>query len=136
MISFHPYYLWNLPSDPLGNKVEFENFVSDCVKFAGTNGKDLLASETVWGAIDDARHVEVMRYTLGVLKEHGLGFIVHALHHSLVADLHLPEYGPVGPPGLCIHQSRWFAESRAPGIQRVLPRLRLGSRSRRRFSEC
>jgi hypothetical protein len=97
-LSFHPYYIWNLPSHPLSDKRRYEMFVDECIKFADENRKSLLASETVWGAIDDARHVEVMRYTLGVLRERGLGFIVHALHHSLVADLHMPEYGPVGVP--------------------------------------
>jgi hypothetical protein len=40
-----------------------------------------------------------IRYTLGELKKRSIGFIPHALPHSLVADLHLPQYGPVGPPG-------------------------------------
>jgi hypothetical protein len=44
----------------------------------------------------------VMRYTLGELVERGIGFTVHALHHSLVADLHRDEYGPVGYPE-CLH---------------------------------
>jgi hypothetical protein len=43
-----------------------------------------------------------MRYTLGELVERGIGFTVHALHHSLVADLHRDEYGPVGHPE-CLH---------------------------------
>jgi len=51
-------------------------------------GKELLASETVWGAVDDAKHVEVLRYTLGELRKRGIGFTVHALQHSLVSDLH------------------------------------------------
>ncbi len=62
-------------------------------------GKEILASETVWGAIDDGKRVEILRYTLGELKKRGIGFIVHALYHSLVADLHYPEYGPVSVPG-------------------------------------
>ena len=65
-------------------------------------GKELVANETVWGARDDAQHVDVMRYTLGELVERGIGFTVHALHHSLVADLHRDEYGPVGYPE-CLH---------------------------------
>jgi hypothetical protein len=96
--SFHPYYIWNWASHPYSDKSQYEKYVDDCLEFAHASGKELLASETVWGALDDARHVEVMRYTLGVLKDRDLGFIVHALHHSLVADLHMPEYGPVGVP--------------------------------------
>jgi hypothetical protein len=33
------------------------------------------------------------------LKKRKIGIMPHALHHSLIADLHLPEYGPVGGPG-------------------------------------
>ncbi len=58
----------------------------------------MLASETVWGAIDDAKHVEIMRYTLVDLKRRGIGFVVHALQHSLVADLHYPVYGRLSRP--------------------------------------
>lgn len=65
-------------------------------------GKELLANETVWGARDDATHVEVMRYTLAQLTKRGIRFTVHALHHSLVADLHCDEWGPVGRPD-CLH---------------------------------
>ena len=39
-----------------------------------------------------------MRYTLAQLTQRGIGFTVHALHHSLVADLHRDEWGPVGWP--------------------------------------
>jgi hypothetical protein len=43
-----------------------------------------------------------MRYTLGELAKRDIGFLVHALHHSLVADLHRDAYGPVGDPE-CLH---------------------------------
>jgi hypothetical protein len=39
-----------------------------------------------------------MCYTLGELRKREIGFVVHALQHSLVADLHYAEYGPVGLP--------------------------------------
>ena len=94
-ISFHPYFIWNRPG---ASKSEYEAFLDDCVAFATSKGKELLASETVWGAVDDDKHVEVMRYTLGELRKRDTGFVVHALQHSLVADLHYAEYGPVGSP--------------------------------------
>lgn len=99
-ISIHPYYMWNAANAgmPPASKEEYEAYLDGRVTFAQEKGKELLATETVWGAVDDAQHVEVMRYTLGALKERGIGFIVHALQHSLVADLHYPEYGPVGWP--------------------------------------
>ena len=100
IVSFHPYYIWN--GDPKARQVSskegFEAFVDSAVKVAQAAGKGLIANETVWGARDDAKHVEVIRYTLGVLKQRGIGFTVHALHHSLIADLHRDEYGPVGWP--------------------------------------
>ena len=95
IISIHPYFIWN---DPNADKSAFERQLDACVSFAAQKGKELLASETVWGALDDAKHVEIMHYTLGQLRQRRIGFIVHALQHSLVADLHYPAYGPVGYP--------------------------------------
>jgi hypothetical protein len=99
-ISIHPYYIWNAEAHGLKspNKQEYEVYLDRCVDFAQSKGKEVLATETVWGAVDDAKHVEIMRYTLGELKRRGIGFIVHALQHSLVADLHYPAYGPIGFP--------------------------------------
>jgi hypothetical protein len=100
IISFHPYWIWN--AEQWGREQltteQYEAYLDRCVELARAAGKDLFASETVWGANDDAKHVEVMRYTLGELRKRGIGFTVHALHHSLVADLHRDEYGPVGWP--------------------------------------
>ena len=80
------------------SKEAFEGYLDKCVAIAERAGKELIANETVWGARDDATHVEVMRYTLAQLTQRGIGFTVHALHHSLVADLHRDEWGPVGRP--------------------------------------
>lgn len=104
VVSFHPYYMWNLdPSrQPLAARGEFERHLDACTAIAAAAGKELLATETVWGARDDATHVEVMRYTLGALVQRNIGFTVHALHHSLVSDLHRDAYGPVGLPE-CLH---------------------------------
>jgi hypothetical protein len=106
VLSFHPYYVWNVPvRDAVewetgldADKIKYESMLDDCLSFAQSKGKGLLASETVWGAAEDAKRVEVMRYTLGALCKRGIGFTVHALQHSLVADLHYAAYGPVGPP--------------------------------------
>jgi len=95
IISFHPYYIWNVPN---ADKAQYEAYLDECVAFAKSKGKELFASETVWGAVDDDKHVEVMRYTLGELCKRQIGFTVHALQHSLVADLHYAAYGPVGTP--------------------------------------
>lgn len=103
VLSIHPYYIWNGdPGSELDTEAGFERYLDACVALARRTGKELLASETVWGARDDTRHVAVMRYTLGELVKRDIGFIVHALHHSLVADLHRDEFGPVGHPE-CLH---------------------------------
>ena len=99
VLSFHPYWMWNSPEErPTSTKEGFVQYLEDCLAIARESGKGLIGNETVWGATDDAKHVEVMRYTLGELRERGIGFTVHALHHSLIADLHRAEYGPVGWP--------------------------------------
>jgi hypothetical protein len=99
-ISFHPYWMWNgNPSQPhMTNQEGFVAFLDEITAFAREHGKGLVANETVWGARDHAKHVEVMRYTLDRLVEREIGFTVHALHHSLVADLHRDAYGPVDMP--------------------------------------
>jgi hypothetical protein len=100
IISFHPYYMWNgNEAQPyMSTKDGFVQFLDDAVTFSSAAGKDLIANETVWGARDHAKHVEIMRYTLTELSERSIGFTVHALHHSLIADLHRDGYGPVGSP--------------------------------------
>jgi len=105
IISIHPYYIWNAPDENrqdvlVGTRPAFEAFLDACVAQAQRAGKEMVASETVWGAMDDAKRVDVLRYTLGELKRHNIGFLVHALQHSLVADLHYPAYGPVGWSGV------------------------------------
>jgi hypothetical protein len=104
VMSFHPYYMWqgNNPQKHMTTQDGFESFLDGCLAVAGDAGKELVANETVWGARDDAKHVEVMRYTLGELSRRGIGFTVHALHHSLIADLHRDAFGPVGRPE-CLH---------------------------------
>ncbi|RCK70771.1 hypothetical protein DT076_05080 [Desertihabitans brevis] len=114
VISFHPYYMWNgHPTQPHMATVEgFEAFLDEAVAIASEAGKPLLANETVWGARDDATHVEVMRVTLGALRARGIGFTVHALQHSLVADLHEDVYGPVS-------HAEWLHFVRADGSLRA-----------------
>lgn len=101
-ISFHPYFVPTPP--PTGQAMlngtpeGFEALLDEALGVAEAAGKELLASETVWGASDDAVRAQIMRYTLSQLCKRDLGFVAHGLHHSLVADLHAPQYGPVGWP--------------------------------------
>jgi hypothetical protein len=66
--------------------------------FARKTGKALLATECCWGALDDAKHVQLVRNDLDMLAKQEVGFLVHALHESYVADLHRPQYGVLASP--------------------------------------
>jgi hypothetical protein len=93
ILSIHPY--WKYGDD----KDAYEAMLDDYVALAEDVGKPLLATETCWGHLDDAKRVHIIRYTLGELKARGIGWLVYLLHHSLIADAHRPAFGPVGPPG-------------------------------------
>ena len=94
ILSTHPYYISGAHT-----KAEYEKLLDVYVEFAEQVDKPLLATETCWGAIDDAERVEIIRYTLGELKKRNIGWLGYLLHHSLIADAHRPEHGPVGGPG-------------------------------------
>ena len=61
--------------------------------------KPLLSTECCWGSLDDAVRTQSVRYTLEQLKKREIGWLVYLLHHSLIADAHRPEFGPVTEPG-------------------------------------
>ncbi len=96
ILSIHPY--WTCDSPP-HEKAVFEETLDLYAQFAAEAGKPLLATETCWGAIDDAKRVEIVRYTLEQLKRRGIGWLAYLLHHSLIADAHRPEFGPLSAPG-------------------------------------
>ncbi len=94
ILSIHPYW-----TGPLHDKGAYEKLLDDYVAFAAGVKKPLLASETCWGSTDDAARVEIIRYTLGQLKQRGIGFLAYLLHHSLIADAHRIDFGPLSAPG-------------------------------------
>jgi endo-1,4-beta-mannosidase len=96
ILSIHPYWTADSPSH---KKEDYEEQLDDYVDFAQRVGKPLLATETCWGALDDGQRVDIIRYTLGELKKRGIGWLAYLLHHSLIADAHRPEHGPLGTPG-------------------------------------
>lgn len=96
VLGFHPYWAGDSPPH---DKHAYEKLLDEYVKFAAEAGKPLLATETCWGATDDAKRVEIIRYTLNGLKKRNIGWLVYLLHHSLIADAHRAEYGPLGSPG-------------------------------------
>lgn len=96
VITWHPYYAWN------GWIKSPEHFLADLdavIEFARSTGKPLLVTETGWGALDDAKRAEVLRVELAAFRERELGFLAHLLHHTLVADGHRPEHGPITNAG-------------------------------------
>lgn len=96
ILSIHPY--WTDDSPP-HTKDDYERLLDQYVEFSEKVNKPLLATETCWGSTDDEQRVEIIRYTLTQLKKRGIGWLVYLLHHSLIADAHREEYGPVGEPG-------------------------------------
>jgi hypothetical protein len=97
VIVIHPYYIGD--QSDTEKKAFYEKMLDSWAALGEKQHKGVLASETCWGSLDDQWRVENIRYTMAELKKRKIGIIPHALHHSLVADLHLPEFGPVGPPG-------------------------------------
>lgn len=96
ILSIHPY--WTCDSPP-HDKAAYEKSLDDYVAFAASVKKPLLATETCWGSTDDAKRVEIIRYTLTQLKQRDIGYLVYVLHHSLIADAHRIEFGPLSAPG-------------------------------------
>jgi endo-1,4-beta-mannosidase len=96
VVTWHPYYVWNAW---IGTPERFLKDLDDTLAFIHSTGKPMLVTETGWGAMDDAKRAEVLRVELGALHDRGVGFLVHLLHHTLVADGHRPEYGPMSSAG-------------------------------------
>jgi len=97
VLSTHPYVdnVW------YPDRAVFLDFLDELVEFAASVGKPLLASETVWGSLDDAQRVDTLRFTLDALTRRGIGFLCYGLNHSVSSDLHRPAYGTVGSAGTC-----------------------------------
>lgn len=110
VISIHPYFIPGLTStssdarlrevtDVLGDRAKFEAMLGTVSALGAEKGKPVLINECVLGSLDDQVRVKLIEYTLEQATTRGLGYLVHALHHSLVADLHSAQWGPVGPGG-------------------------------------
>lgn len=94
LLCIHPYWIHQSMTQD-----DFRRMLDEYVAFAERVGKPLLANETCWGSLDDAERSASIRFHLCELKARGIGWLAYALHHSLVADLHRPEFGPLGEPG-------------------------------------
>jgi hypothetical protein len=78
---------------------EWRARLDQCVDLREKTGKPLFCSELGWGSLDDAKRVEILKFNLKELNLRNIGWFIHALAHSRIADLHRPEAGPVRGPG-------------------------------------
>lgn len=96
VLSIHPYFFAH---DPNASRTDYETRLDSNVELALKVGKPLVSSECCWGALDDQKRVESIRYELDNFKRRNIGWLVYLLHHSLIADSHRPEFGPLTDPG-------------------------------------
>ena len=97
ILLIHPYFI--AEQDDRQAKESYVQLLDDYADVRDKTGKPMLVTEAAWGSLDDNWRVENIRYSLAELKKRNIGWILHALHYSKVADLHGPEDGPVGGPG-------------------------------------
>ena len=83
--AIHPYWCKDWCSQE-ENVERFAKMINQLKKL----GKPVIATECCWGSNDDAIRVKYIRNDLDLLKQAGIGFLPHGLHHSFVADLHRP----------------------------------------------
>lgn len=67
--------------------------LSETVDFAMKESKGVLATECCWGSLNDAERTQIVVSDCGNLARAGIGFMPHALHESLVGDLHRAQFG-------------------------------------------
>jgi len=96
VVTWHPYYAWN---SWIKSVDQFLTDLDETVSFIKGTGKPMLVTETGWGAMTDAKRAEVLRVELSALHDRNIGFLAHLMHHTLVADGHRPEYGPMSNAG-------------------------------------
>jgi hypothetical protein len=94
ILNFHLYFM----GDP-AKRDDFRQRLDECVALRERTGKPLISTEACWGSLDNAKRVEIIEFHLGELNRRNIGWLVYALQHSYIADLHWPEFGRVGNPG-------------------------------------
>lgn len=94
VLNFHRYWT----GDP-DTKDGFRRELDELVGLRERTGKPLISSEACWGSLDNTKRVEIIEFHLQELNQREIGWLIYALHHSYVADLHWPEYGLVSEPG-------------------------------------
>ena len=64
-------------------RARFEQRVADACAYGRKTGKPMFVTETCWGALTDEDRVEVIKYTLGILKKHDLRLFLNFLELNL-----------------------------------------------------
>ena len=82
VFTLHPYAIWSGPLE--AHKGYLESVLNLCKPY----GKPVIVTECCWGAATDEERGAIVDTELKNYAEAGIGFIVHALSPSPVADLH------------------------------------------------
>jgi hypothetical protein len=98
----HPYFMSRKPDNYSQNPKDYDdkvagykNNLDNYVKFANEINKPMIASEIGWGDLIDGKRIDKLQVELSSVNERKIGWMILALCHSPVADLHHPEYGPI-----------------------------------------
>jgi hypothetical protein len=94
VLNFH--YYWRGEAE---TKDDFRRELDACVDIRERTGKPLISTEACWGSLDNEKRVKIIEFHLDELNKRDIGWLVYALHHSYVADLHWPQYGRITSPG-------------------------------------
>jgi endo-1,4-beta-mannosidase len=102
ILGTHPYFGHRKPNNYSQNPKDYDdkvagykNNLDSYVKFANEVNKPIIASEIGSGDLNDVKRIEKLQVELSSVNERKIGWMIHALCHSPVADLHRPEYGPI-----------------------------------------
>ena len=82
VLTLHPY------SVCMASREEHEAWVARLLETAASLEKPVIITECCWGADTDGERAEIVREELSHYSRAGIGFLVHALYPSPVADLH------------------------------------------------
>lgn len=92
----HPYLQWTCDAKAFAARCDAVIKHLDWqIAYAKSKGKPVFVTECCWGSVDEDVFRENILATLTEYRKRNLGFVAHALCHSLVADLHPPKDGPI-----------------------------------------
>jgi hypothetical protein len=100
ILNFHRYWQGHEKERDKGGADAFRRDLDACVELREKTGKPLISSEACWGSTDDAERAAIIDFHLKELNEREIGWLIHALSHSRIADLHREDAGPVINPGV------------------------------------